>query len=836
MKYLEFSPEIPFPLWLVLAGLAAGLWVWIVLRRRGRVAVGRWAWIVTFWAVAVLLVLGVLLNPTWIERIPPPEGKPLLTILLDRSAGMATEDETLSNADEKKTSRWQKASTMTQRIAEELGDYYEVRVRAFAERSEPIEPEKLAAKLDEKEAAKETYRPTGRLTDIAGSLEEAVDEDRPQGQAVLLLSDGCHNGTSGTAALWESVEKIRAMNVPVYTKSFGTQTEVRDLAVSLDNPQELALSGGQLLSGVTVRRRGMLTDRATVRLSLDGQELAQQELRFDTSNVARTVFPIRAEKSGLFQYEVTVDPRPGEVTEANNRGSLLVRVVDEPVRVLLLEGKPFWDTKFLIRTLASDMSIDLTSLVRLRDDRFMLRHITRTPAEEKGPDEKMAEGTTEDNQASQLEAERKDDWKIFPSAEAFFAESGGLDGYLVVVLGRDADVFLTEDRVTELKCWVGQHEGALVCFRGPPASRIGERLAEMLPVRWTPGRESEYQVTLSEAGTSASWLTAIGVSSVEKTDVSEGAKEGDSSDPFADLPPLCSSILPERPGPLAVVLAQRSGSPASSDSNEGIVPVISWQPFGIGRVVVVEGAGMWRWAFLPENQQREDDVHALLWRSLLRRLVSNVTLLPNQKAAISTDRLTFRPGEPIAATLLARAGEVSGGEDEDKMAEDTDRATSTTSTTSKNASSLTVVLSGDALRDSDLKTFQPVPQGETPGRFRVLLGRLAPGRFELTVFDGNRSGKEPLASTWFEVQDDLRERLDVQSQPGLLKKIADQTGGKLLEEEDPGDLSEEFDRHLSSSRPERLSRHTAWDRWWVLMLAMGSFATAWTLRRRSGLV
>lgn len=828
MKYLEFAPEIPLPLWLVLAGLAAGMLFWIAMRRRGRIPQGRWALIVTFWATAALLILGVLLNPTWIERIPPPEGKPLLTILLDRSAGMATKDET-SGSDDKKTSRWEKASLMTQQIAEKLGNYYEVRVRAFAQRSAPIEPTELA-QPGEKGKDQDAYRPTGLLTDIARSLEEAVDDDCPQGQAVLLLSDGCHNGMSGTSGLWDSVEKIRAMNVPVYTKSFGTTTDIRDLAVSVDNPQELALSGGQLLSGVTVRRRGMFTDRATVRLLLDGKELASEELRFGTDNVARTVFPVKAEKSGLFRYEVTVDAKPGEVTEANNRSSLLVRVVDEPVRVLLLEGKPFWDTKFLIRTLASDMSIDLTTLIRVKDDRFLLRHITRTTetedaspgAETKTTDASIASTDTASSTAAKAIGDekqpglvRKDDWKIYSSAEAFFNESGGLDDYLIVVLGRDADVFLTEERIVKLKRWVGQQEGSLVCFRGPPASRIGKRLAEMLPVRWTPGRESEYQVSLSKAGHSASWLTAIGATNSESeqgthADPKDKDKKGLSTplstslpDPFADLPLLRSSIVPDRPSPLAVVLVQRSSS-----SGE-VVPVISWQPFGIGRVVVVEGAGMWRWAFLPKNQQKKNNVHALLWRSLLRRLVSNVTLLPNQKAAISTDKLTFRPDEPVGATLLTRVADATDQNEQ-----------------------LTVLLSGPMLEKP--KSFQPVPQGDTPGRFRVLLGRLAPGRYQLAV--SGAGADDVTTSTWFEVRDDLRERLDVQAQPGLLKKIAEETGGKLLEGETPSSLSKEFDRHLTRSRPERLSRHTAWDRWWVLTLALACFATAWTIRRRSGLV
>ena len=42
--------------------------------------------------IALALPLTILLNPTWHDRVPPPAGKPLLTVLVDSSASMATHD------------------------------------------------------------------------------------------------------------------------------------------------------------------------------------------------------------------------------------------------------------------------------------------------------------------------------------------------------------------------------------------------------------------------------------------------------------------------------------------------------------------------------------------------------------------------------------------------------------------------------------------------------------------------------------------------------------------------------------------------------------------------
>ena len=82
--------------------------------------------------------------------------------------------------------------------------------------------------------------------------------------------------------------------------------------------------------------------------------------------------------------------------------------------------------------------------------------------------------------------------------------------------------------------------------------------------------------------------------------------------------------------------------------------MIVYQPVGNGRVVVVEGAGMWRWAFLPPEQQKPKKSTARLWKSLVRWLVANVGLLPSQRLALRPDKLTFDTEENVAATLLTR--------------------------------------------------------------------------------------------------------------------------------------------------------------------------------------
>src|SRR5687767_1171881 len=93
MGGITFEPLIPASLWLALAAAAAVLLGGYALRRPvAAVGRGRWAGVVTLMAASVAVGLLILLNPTWVREVPPPPGKPLLTVLVDSSASMATAD------------------------------------------------------------------------------------------------------------------------------------------------------------------------------------------------------------------------------------------------------------------------------------------------------------------------------------------------------------------------------------------------------------------------------------------------------------------------------------------------------------------------------------------------------------------------------------------------------------------------------------------------------------------------------------------------------------------------------------------------------------------------
>jgi len=301
MQYVTLEPQIPLALWVPLALAAAALLVAYGLAARDRLSRRRRAGVMALMTVALAVPLVVLLNPTWLERIPPPEGKPVLTILVDSSASMAT---------------------------------------------------------------------------------------------------------------------------PLYVKTVGGQTEVCDLEIELERPrEEVAFAGQSVPVVVSLRSQGSLSGKTRLQLVLGDKVVKERDVELKSGGETRETFMLAEEAAGLHRYEIRAKPLPGEVTPMNNAVPLLVRVIDEPVRVLLLEGKPYWDTKFLVRTLCEDRSIELTAVIKLAEGRLLQRQVTRMPATDGSSTMNAPTGGSVAKESSQETTVRDEQWAIRKDAAEILSDA-----------------------------------------------------------------------------------------------------------------------------------------------------------------------------------------------------------------------------------------------------------------------------------------------------------------------------------------------------------------------------------------------------------------------------
>jgi len=795
MRFLTFQPLIPPPLWVLAALVCAASCAWYASRRPVGVSLGRWAAILVLTGSGIAAVLVILLNPTWLERSLPPGGKPVLSVLVDASASMSTPDVGAG------TTRFIEAAALARTLAGTLDARFDVRTVVFAGSTKLVDREALPR-----------VRPDGPTTDLAGAIAAGLLEEQPQGQSIVLLSDGIHNAGGQAVKVLEAARLARGLNAPIYTRTLGGEVEVHDLALDLESQQELAFIGQKTPIVAQVRRRGLGAPQATVVLSSEGRELIRRTVSFDAQGRAEVRFDAEQPRPGLYRYEARVDPVPGEVILVNNAESFLLRVVDEPIHVLLLEGKPYWDAKFLMRTLGSDPSIELDSVVRLAEGRF-LRRTMRRPSATVRPDAQAAappagaapkadadiprvdDANIPPGQRPNDKGQRTtDDWKILSGPDEILAGKDGLGRYQVIVLGRDAGVFLNEEQIGRLRTWIAKEGGALVCYRGAPAAQLSQPLARLLPVRWSRSRESRFRVQLTERGRELRWLAPT------------AAGPGDEA--LTRLPTLARNEQPHEPKPLAVVLATATAA-ASAGADGGSTPVVTYQPYGSGRVVVIEGAGMWRWAFLPPQYRDQGEIYGSLWHSVIRWLASGAGLPPGQDMALRADKIAFRTGEPVTATLLMR---------QEAAARQVPK----------------VDLKGDGPNAS--KSFTPVPSADDPATFRVLFGALPEGRYHARIAGGGAKISRPSAEIAFDVRGFAEEELDRAARPDLMERIAHESGGAVLETGSPGELVTRIQPARAKSRTEQVLRYPAWDHWWLLLGTIAVWGAAWILRRTAGLV
>ena len=748
MTELTVEPLIPSSLWLALTVGALFVLAWYALRRPLSVARHRWYMMLVLMSAAVTTVLVLLLNPTWAHEIESPGGKPVITVLVDSSESMATPDATGG------VSRYVAASQTARDITQSLSGKFQVTVFAFDRSVRTIDPADLA-----------NATPVGNATDLSAAIDSATSQQLEQGHAVVLLSDGIDNA-SGSAHVLQSARVARSLVCPVFTRTYGGQIQAFDVAIDLPSPQDMAIVGQKLPLTARVTHGGFTSGRTFVTLLLDGKEVDRRDVTLDPNGPSDVSFLITHDKVGVYPYEIRVEPMPGQTNLANISASYVLRVVDEPIRILVLEGKPYWDSRFFIRTLAADPAIAITSIMRISDGRLMQRTISHS--REKGAPDDLNES-----------------WKITSDPKEPLSSLDKLHGYQIVVLGRDADAFLDDNSISNLRTWIAQQGGALVCYRGSPTHGQNADLAKLLPVQWSSGSSARFHLALSQQGRDLNWL---------QIDPMEG-------DPYPRLPTLASADNISSVKPLAVVLA--SGTlPDGSNA-----PVVVYHPYGVGRVVAVEGAGMWRWAFLPPEYRAQEKAYGSLWQSMMRWLTSAANLKPGQLVSLRADRVRFSSEEPATATLLARQDAAHAGP---PLVELTDNSASP-------------------------KMYKPTPLGSEPGVFRVNFGLLSQGRYQAKVTGANPD--DPSGRIIFDVKKYDQEETDLQARPDLMQRISEVSGGQVLSTDSPAnELESAFKAQQARTHPPEIEYASAWDRWWLLLAALGLWGTSWAIRRAGGLI
>ncbi|QDT47235.1 hypothetical protein Pan258_12660 [Symmachiella dynata] len=544
----------------------------------------------------------VLMGPSRAIARPEQLRRSKLTILLDTSQSMLTND-----CDNQSRIGYVTENVIDQEQLRRLAGEFDIEMLAFDTQVRPLYVKKLRT-------APEAVA-QGHATLLAESVKTAISQVGPkEGDAILVISDG---RDSEDTSMQSVANLARSKKVPLYTVGVGGTGSTVDAALFAIPMQDYLLPdepGGIL---VKIYHTGLQGLTANVRLK-QGNMVDTYPILLGESGVTELQIPIQQPEDGQYQYDVSLDALDGETELANNEQVVFCEVMKRRIRVLILEGQPFWDSKFLAQSLRKDQHLELTQISQVSTEK---RETIVSRVE---------------NRSSQL-----------PDGEEEWAN------YDIVILGRGLEHILDDQSAEQLVAFVRKGGGHLIFSRGlpyDPESERGSRLSEIMstvePVVWGTGELQELSVELTPSGRSSLWMSP--------------AKIGfDTGEALERLPgfEVMRIVDGEKPG--TIVLARAFATTGPQDQG---MPAIVSMAYGTGRVAALLGEGHWKWSLLtPENEDLRG-FYDTLWSNLVRWMVIGGDFEPGQQVALNLSRATSRLGDPLTAEVFLKKAPAGGQE------------------------------------------------------------------------------------------------------------------------------------------------------------------------------
>ena len=560
--------------------------------------------------LAVLAALATLLMGP--SAAPPPRPKtlrPYLHVLVDTSQSMLTQD----MGRRSRLAAVQQTWLSPERI-DALGQVCRPSFYGFDLALRPMSLELLRGSEDEVA--------TGTATHLAQSVRRCIEQAQtdPAGVAVLVVSDG---RDSNDASMQPIALLARVRGIAIHTVCVGGPTRQKDIVVSASPAQRYLLAGTQGYIRVRAHQEGLdavieaaqKQDRPLqVNVACDGKT-ESVPLRFDGQGRAAVDLPIRQDAAGEYSYRIWVEPLDEEFEPANNVQHAFVEVVDQRIRALLLEGEPYWETRFAARALRKDPRIELTYISEIAADKQVVI-VNRSGA-------------------------------ATPKAPTTLEE---LRDYDVVILGRGLERILSADVRRLLVEYVGDHGGNLIFARGrayDPATSSGRQagrdIAVLEPVVWGRGPLHNLAMAPTPAGRRGIFYGAW-----------DEQVEADQAPSFTIMP----AVDRVKTGAAVLARAVEAGR-ATLDPDSSDPPALVRMDYGSGRVLAVLGEGLWRWGLASASDSQDvTRPYERFWSSMVGWLVMGSDFKPGQDTALLLGALGTRLGEPLlieAACKTARA-------------------------------------------------------------------------------------------------------------------------------------------------------------------------------------
>jgi uncharacterized membrane protein len=733
----------------------------------------------TLRATAIGLIGFCLVEPVQVYEVPRT-GANLLFVLADSSRSLQIMDEGSGTTREEQV---RQSITGNQAWLNRLDETFDLRKFVF---DQEIESSEL-----------ETFEATGTGSGISRSLNEIAERFRNRPAAgIILLTDG-----NDTAPVNFELAGLPA----VYPVVVGSNESIPDTGIVRVSTSQTNFEAAPVTIAATVESSFPDSPPLVVELfKPDGTLAASQSVTIPKGKSSADVrFQFAPDTPGISDYRLRVSisgqaangsgsaKTSGleEATLANNERPVVVDRVRGPHRILYVSGRPNWEFKFLRRALQEDDEIDLVGLIRIarQEPKFAFRS-RRDSANPlfSGFDESNAEDSEQYDEPVLTRIGTSDADELrggFPStADELFA-------YQAIILDDVEAAFFTQEQFSLMEKFVSQRGGGLLMLGGQESFFQGNyhrtALDRLLPVYLDRSLnffdDTGYQLELTREGWLQPWVR------LEPTETEEHGRLA-AMPGFLTLNPVPSV----KPGASVLADVVTAGGQR--------LPALVAQRFGRGRTLALMIGDLWQWRL---NSNRDSDLYKA-WRQTIRWLVADVPRRVEVK---------FDESEANGQTIPVQIQVV-----------DRQYLPST------NAKITAVVT-----RPDGEKTEIPVRPSDTQaGIWELNYAPRQQGVYRLEVVaretDGTQIGKREAA--W--VSDlDAREFARLQPDRDYLQRIADQTGGEVVELQQLESLAERIPAR-SAPLMDRKTRPW-WHNSWIFSIAIGLLIAEWGLRRWHGM-
>ena len=544
--------------------------------------------LITLRLCLVGLVLFCLFRPVIILRASVPQQN-FLGILLDDSRSMRVIDQ-----DGKPRSEFVNGAFAPEsQVLKDLASRYALRYFRFASSTDRVSsPRDLAY--------------DGTQTKLGDALQRATDEFAGLPLAgLVMVTDGADTEESSIQA---ALLGLRAAQVPVFTVGVGRESLGRDIQITRVSTPRTVLKGTKLPVDVIVSQTGYRGTTVPLNVEDSGRILSTQDVALTNDGEPTTVrVHFEATEAGARTIRFRIPGQQGEEITQNNSRDVLIDVEDRKEKILLFDGEPHFEVKFIRRAVADDKNLQLVLLQRTAENKYFRGDVD--------DGDELAGG--------------------FPKTrDELFAYRG-------LILGSIEASAFTGDQLSMIADFADRRGGGVLMIGGRRAFAeggwAGTPFADILPVvleARQPDTVLRLQVSPTRAG------EGHPVTQIEKTE-QESAKR------WPELPSVISVNPIRQLKPGATTLLK------GVDENRRESIVLAYQRYGRGKTLafpVYDSGIAWQ---MDAKISVEDQTHETFWRQLMRWMVDAVP----DPVELSTTPDQVEPGELV--TLIAEVSDPS---------------------------------------------------------------------------------------------------------------------------------------------------------------------------------